>query len=75
MDTTNLLTTMTTPTQTMNDHRTAAYFKVMTKPYETLFNGTPENWPEFEPPSDRSGKPYYQMEPGNHKLPINGRNI
>jgi hypothetical protein len=48
MDKHNLLTTKTTPTQTMNDHRKAAHFIVMTKPYETLFNGTPENWPAFE---------------------------
>jgi hypothetical protein len=73
MDTYNLLTIKKTPTQTINDHRTAAHFTAMTKPSETLFDGTPENWPAL--PSNRSGKPYHQMEPGNHKLPINRRNI
>jgi hypothetical protein len=49
MDTYNLLTTKTTPTQTMNDHRISAhYFTAMTKPSVILFDGTPENWPEFE---------------------------
>jgi hypothetical protein len=48
LDTQNLLTTKTTPAQTMNDHRTTAYFNAMTKPSETLFDGTPENWPAFE---------------------------
>jgi hypothetical protein len=32
----------------MNDHRTAAHFTAMTKPSETLFYGTPENWSTFE---------------------------
>jgi hypothetical protein len=32
----------------MNDHRTAAHFTAMTKTSETLFDGTPENWPAFE---------------------------
>jgi hypothetical protein len=48
MDTQNLLTKKTTPTQTMNDHRMAAHFTAMTNPYETLFDQTPENWPAFE---------------------------
>jgi hypothetical protein len=48
MDTQNLLTTKTTPTQTMNDHRILAHFTAMTKPSEILFDGTPKNWPEFE---------------------------
>jgi hypothetical protein len=48
MDTQNMLTTKTTPAQTMNDHRTTAHFNEMTKPSETLFDGTPENWPVFE---------------------------
>jgi hypothetical protein len=48
MDTHNLLTRKTTPTQTMNDHRMAAHFTAMAKPSETLFDGTPENWPAFE---------------------------
>jgi hypothetical protein len=38
----------TTPAQTMNDHRTTAHFTAMNKPSETLFDGTPENWPAFE---------------------------
>jgi hypothetical protein len=48
MDTQNLLATKTTPAQTMNYHRTAAHFTAMTKPSDTLFDGTPENWPAFE---------------------------
>jgi hypothetical protein len=48
LETQNLLTTNTTPAQTMNDHRTTAHFTAMTKPSETLFYGTPENWPAFE---------------------------
>jgi hypothetical protein len=32
----------------MNDHRITAHFIAMTKPSETLFHGTPENWPAFE---------------------------
>jgi hypothetical protein len=48
IDTQNLLTTNTTPAQTMNDHRTASHFTGMTKPSEILFDGTPENWPAFE---------------------------
>jgi hypothetical protein len=38
-----MLTTKTTPAQTINDHITTAHFNVMTKPSEKLFNGTPEN--------------------------------
>jgi hypothetical protein len=48
LETQNLLTTKTTPAQTMNDHRTTAHFNAMTKPSEILFHGTPENWPVFE---------------------------
>jgi hypothetical protein len=48
LDTQNLLTTKTTPAQTMNDHRTTAHFNAMTKPSEILFNGTPDNWLAFE---------------------------
>jgi hypothetical protein len=48
LDTQNLLTTKTTPAQTMNDHRTTAHFNAMTKPLETLFDGTPENLPASE---------------------------
>jgi hypothetical protein len=48
MDTHNLITTKTAPTQTMNDHRTSTHFTAMTKPSEILFDGKPENWPEFE---------------------------
>jgi hypothetical protein len=48
LDTQNILTTKTTPVQTMNDHRSTAYFNAMTKPSEILFNRTPENWPAFE---------------------------
>jgi hypothetical protein len=32
----------------MNDQRTATHFTEMTKPSETIFDGTPENWPTFE---------------------------
>jgi hypothetical protein len=48
LDTYNLLTTKTTPAQTMNGHRKTAHLNAMTKPSETLFDGTPENWPAFE---------------------------
>jgi hypothetical protein len=48
MDTQNLLTTKTAPTQNMNYHTTSAHFTAMTKPSEILFDGKPENWPEFE---------------------------
>jgi hypothetical protein len=43
-----MLTTKITPAQTMNDHRTTDPFNAMTKPSETLFDGTAENWPAFE---------------------------
>jgi hypothetical protein len=42
------LTTKTTPAQTMSDHRSTAHFNAMTKPSDTLFGGTPENWLAFE---------------------------
>jgi hypothetical protein len=48
LDTQNLLTTKTTPAQTMNDHRTTSHFNAMNKHSETLFDGKPENWPAFE---------------------------
>jgi hypothetical protein len=48
LDTHNLLTTNTTPAQTMKDHRTTAHFNAMAKPSETLFDGTQYNWPAFE---------------------------
>jgi hypothetical protein len=48
LDTHNILTTRTTPAQTMNDHRSTAHFNAMTKPSDTLFDGTPENWPAFK---------------------------
>jgi hypothetical protein len=41
LDTQNMLTTKTTPAQTMNDHITTAHFNAITKPSETLFDGTP----------------------------------
>jgi hypothetical protein len=49
-DTHNLFTTKTIPPQTitMNDHRITAHFNTMTKASDTLFDGTPENWPIFE---------------------------
>jgi hypothetical protein len=48
MDTQNLLTKKTTPTQIMNDHITSSHFTAMTKPSEILFDRKPENWTEFE---------------------------
>jgi hypothetical protein len=48
LDTQHLLTTKTTPAQIMSDHRSTAHFNAMTKPSDTLFDGTPENWPAFE---------------------------
>jgi hypothetical protein len=46
----DLFTTKTTPSQTktMNNHHITAHFNTMTKASDTLFNGTPENWPIFE---------------------------
>jgi hypothetical protein len=41
LDTQNLLITKTTPTQTMIDHRSTAHFNAMTKPSDTLSDGTP----------------------------------
>jgi hypothetical protein len=38
LDTQNMLTTKTTPAQTMNNHKTTAHFTAMTKPSETLFD-------------------------------------
>jgi hypothetical protein len=48
LDTQNMITTNTTPAQTMNDQRTTAHFNAMTKYPETIFDGTPENWPAFK---------------------------
>jgi hypothetical protein len=48
LDTQNILTTKTTPAQTMNDHRSTDHFNAMTKPSDTLFDKTPDNWPAFE---------------------------
>jgi hypothetical protein len=48
LDTHNLLTTKTTPAQTMSYHRSIAHFNAMTKPSDILFDGTPENWTAFE---------------------------
>jgi hypothetical protein len=48
LDTQNLLTKKTTPAQTMSDQRSTAHFNAMTKPSDTLFDSTPENWPAFE---------------------------
>jgi hypothetical protein len=48
LDTQHILTTNTTPEQTMSDHRSTAHFNAMTKPLDTLFDGTPENWLAFE---------------------------
>jgi hypothetical protein len=48
LDSHNILITKTTPAQTMNDHRSTAHFNAMTKPSDTLFDRTPENWPAFE---------------------------
>jgi hypothetical protein len=48
METQNLLTTKTMPTQPVNDHRASAHFTMMTRPCEIIFDGKPKNWPEFE---------------------------
>jgi hypothetical protein len=45
METQNLLTTKTMPTQPVNVHRASAHFTAMTKSYDILFEGQPENWP------------------------------
>jgi hypothetical protein len=41
LDTHNLLTTKYTPAKKMSDHISTAHFNAMTKPLETLFEGTP----------------------------------
>jgi hypothetical protein len=48
LDTQNILTTKTTPAQTMNEHISTAHFNAMTKPSDTMFGGTPDKWPAFE---------------------------
>jgi hypothetical protein len=48
VDTQNLLTTKTTPSQTMSYHISTAHFNAMIKPSDTLFDETTENWPAFE---------------------------
>jgi hypothetical protein len=48
LDIHNILTTKTTPAQTMSHHISTAHCNAMTKPSDTLFDGTPENWPAFE---------------------------
>jgi hypothetical protein len=48
MDTQHILTTKTTPAQTMSDHRSTDHFNAITKPSDTLFDGTPENLRAFE---------------------------
>jgi hypothetical protein len=48
LGTQHLLKTKTTPELTMSDHRSTAYYNAMAKPSDTLFDGTPENWPAFE---------------------------
>jgi hypothetical protein len=47
LDTQNLLTTQTTPAQTMDDHRKTSHLNAMTKTSETLFDRTPKKWPAF----------------------------
>jgi hypothetical protein len=49
-DTHDMFTRKTIPPQTitMNDHRITAHFNTMKKASDTLFDGTPENWPIFE---------------------------
>jgi hypothetical protein len=49
-DSQNLLRTKTIPSQTitMNDNRITGHFNAMTKASDTLFDGTPENWPIFK---------------------------
>jgi hypothetical protein len=49
-DTHDMFTTKTIPPQTitMNDHRITTHFNTMMKASDTLFDGTPENWPIFE---------------------------
>jgi hypothetical protein len=46
----DLFTTKTTAPQniTMSDHRITAHFNTTTKASDTIFDGTPENWPIFE---------------------------
>jgi hypothetical protein len=48
METQNLLTTKTMPTQPENDYRASAHFTAVTKACDVLFDGQPENWPTFK---------------------------
>jgi hypothetical protein len=48
IETQNLLTNKTMPTQSVIYHRASAHFTSMTKAYEVLFDGQPENCPAFE---------------------------
>jgi hypothetical protein len=48
LDTHNLVTARTTLAQKMNDHISSAHFNAITKPSDTLFDGTPENGLAFE---------------------------
>jgi hypothetical protein len=43
LDTKNILTTKTTPAQTMSDHRSTAHFNAMTKPSDTRLRAPPTN--------------------------------
>jgi hypothetical protein len=48
LNTQNILTTKTTPAQTLNDHRSTAHFNAITKPLDTMFDGTPGNVTAFK---------------------------
>jgi hypothetical protein len=62
LDTQHILTTKTIPTQKISDHRSTAHFNAMTKPLDTLFNGTTDN--SFQaPPSNRIRKANHKVEP------------
>jgi hypothetical protein len=42
----------------------------MTKPSDTLFDGTPENWPAFEHHLlTEAKKPNHKLEPRHNQLP------
>jgi hypothetical protein len=73
LDTHNILTTKTTPAQTINYNRTTAHFTVITKPSETLLYRTRDNWPAFkENPTIRLNHELTSYQPIDHSTSLTG---
>jgi hypothetical protein len=80
-DTHDMFTTKTIPQQTitMNDHRITAHFNTMMKASDTLFDGTPENWPicehhlltEAENPTIAWNQHITHFQPDKEEEPLN----